>query len=152
MYFIKMNDSNLLQIHLHHQFNKVVIDLLSVDIKVEENDKTLLLISSLKKSYENLGNVFLHGNDYIDYDDVVTALLSNNLMSEANDESKEESNNLYADAYGNKSMTMQRGVEVEQNQSQVVNANSHVFTVRRKATSRKIARREKMNLRSVRLQ
>lgn len=39
MYFIKMNDSNLLQIHLHRQFNKVVIDLLSVDIEVEENDK-----------------------------------------------------------------------------------------------------------------
>lgn len=46
---MKIADSYSLQIYLNW-FNKAVTDLLSVDIKLEEDDKTLLFIRSLIKS------------------------------------------------------------------------------------------------------
>lgn len=67
-------DSDSLQTHLN-RFNKAVTDLLSVDIKVEEDEKTLLLTRSLIKSYESLGKALLYGKDSIAYENVMVALL-----------------------------------------------------------------------------
>lgn len=75
-----MVDFDSLQTHLN-RFNKAVTDLLSVDVKVEEDDKNLLLIGSTNKSYESLGKAFLYGKDSVAYEDVVAALLSDELMS-----------------------------------------------------------------------
>lgn len=55
---MKIVDFGTLRIHIN-RFNKAVIDLLSVDINAEEDDKTLLLIWSINKSYESLGKTLV---------------------------------------------------------------------------------------------
>ena len=35
-------------------FNKIIIELLTVDVKIDEEDKTLTLLSSLSESYDQI--------------------------------------------------------------------------------------------------
>ena len=41
--------------------NKVISELLIVDVKIDEEDKALILLSSLPKSYDNIVTIMLYG-------------------------------------------------------------------------------------------
>ncbi|KAL8513749.1 hypothetical protein ACS0TY_013017 [Phlomoides rotata] len=43
------------------EFNKVLDDLENIDIKMEEEDKTHILLSTLPKSFENFKDIILFG-------------------------------------------------------------------------------------------
>ncbi|KAL8523272.1 hypothetical protein ACS0TY_013303 [Phlomoides rotata] len=44
-----------------HEFNKVLDDLENIDIKMEEEDKALIILSALPKSFENFKDTILLG-------------------------------------------------------------------------------------------
>lgn len=124
-----------------NRFNKAMTNLLSIDIKVEENYKTLLLIGSLNKSYKRLGKALLYRKDSIAYEDAV-ALLSDEFISKDSNESRREaSNSLYAD-------TSDAYMRVGQDRRHRVKANCCAFIARRKTTLRKIAKRRMKTLKS----
>ena len=54
LYGLRMNEGTTMLKHLNF-FNKIIIDLLAVDVKINEEDKALILLSSLPQSYDHLG-------------------------------------------------------------------------------------------------
>lgn len=87
--------------HLN-KFNRAVIDLLSVRVEIDEEDKTLLIIGSLNKCYDNLAKTLLYSKDSIDYDDVVEALILDDLMTKDIEECKEGNSSLSIETNGHR--------------------------------------------------
>ena len=56
------------------EFNKLVLDLESLDIKVEDEDKAIILLNSLPKSLKHFKETLKYGKDDITFDDVQNAL------------------------------------------------------------------------------
>ena len=44
-------------------FNKVISELLAVDVKIDEEDKALILLSSLSQSYDHIVTIMLYGKE-----------------------------------------------------------------------------------------
>ena len=60
-------------------FNILVSQLMSIGVKIEEEDKALILVNSLPESFENLVTTLCYGRDDLDIDMVVGALLSDDM-------------------------------------------------------------------------
>ena len=56
------------------EFNKLVLDLESLDIKVENEDKTIILLNSLPKSLKYFKETLKYGRDAITFDDIQNSL------------------------------------------------------------------------------
>ncbi|KAL8476488.1 hypothetical protein ACS0TY_028961 [Phlomoides rotata] len=68
-----VNDKNLRE--QLDTFNRYVDDLEDIDVKLENDDKTLMLLNALPKSLENFKDAVLFGRqDQISYDDVLVAV------------------------------------------------------------------------------
>ncbi|VFQ78488.1 unnamed protein product [Cuscuta campestris] len=59
------------------EFNKITTELESIDVKIEEEDKALLLLASLPSSFDNIVTTFLFGKETLKFDEVAAALLMN---------------------------------------------------------------------------
>ena len=53
LYYLRMAEGTPILQHLN-AFNKIVGDLLALEVKVEEKDKALILLSSLPPRYDHL--------------------------------------------------------------------------------------------------
>ena len=62
-------------------FNKLISPLRSMEVKVDEEDQALLLLSSLPKSYDHLVTTILYDKDTLKIKEVKTTLLSNETRS-----------------------------------------------------------------------
>ncbi|KAL5555285.1 hypothetical protein UlMin_037521 [Ulmus minor] len=71
----KMTEGRDLQDHID-DFNKLVMDLENIGVKYENEDKALVLLHSLPKSYEHFVDILQHGRETISLEDVVGALKS----------------------------------------------------------------------------
>ncbi|KAK8944625.1 hypothetical protein KSP39_PZI007680 [Platanthera zijinensis] len=80
LYSLRMSESNKLLEHMN-AFNKLISQLRSMDVKVEEEDQALLLLSSLPKSYDHLVTTILYGKDTLKMEEVMATLLSNETRS-----------------------------------------------------------------------
>ncbi|KAK2993849.1 hypothetical protein RJ640_027326, partial [Escallonia rubra] len=69
LYQLRMNDGSNLGDHIS-EFNRLVSQLSSIDVKLEEEDQVILLLSSLPKSYETLKTTLLIGKETLLVDDV----------------------------------------------------------------------------------
>ncbi|KAL5557874.1 hypothetical protein UlMin_034085 [Ulmus minor] len=69
----KMKEGRDLQGHID-DFNKLVMDLENIGVEYEDEDKALVLLYSLPRSYETLVDILQHGRDTISLEDVVSAL------------------------------------------------------------------------------
>nr|GEW86344.1 retrovirus-related Pol polyprotein from transposon TNT 1-94 [Tanacetum cinerariifolium] len=58
------------------EFNKIVFDLANIEVKFEEEDLALLLLTSLSASYEHFVDTFLYGREALTLEDVMTTLNS----------------------------------------------------------------------------
>ena len=56
------------------EFNKLVLDLKSLYIKVKDEDKAIILLNSLPKSLKHFKETLKYGKDAITFDDVQNAL------------------------------------------------------------------------------
>ena len=60
-------------------FNQFVADLLNLDFKLEDEDLSLMLLSSLPDEFEHLETMLLHGKENVPLDAVCSALYSHEL-------------------------------------------------------------------------
>jgi hypothetical protein len=65
-----------------NDYNKILVDLKKLDVKISDEDKALLLLNSLPDSYDHLITIVLYGKDEIKFDDVSNALTNNEYHKE----------------------------------------------------------------------
>jgi len=71
-----MEEGTLVQKHLN-DFNSIIVDLESLDVKIEDDDKAILLVVSLPPSYKHFKEIMLQSNsDTISFEYVKSNLLS----------------------------------------------------------------------------
>ena len=59
-------------------FNQIISDLLRINVKFDEEDNALMLLTSLPTSYEHLVTTLLWGKETLETEEVTTALLAYN--------------------------------------------------------------------------
>lgn len=69
----------------HFDFNKIICNMLKINVNLEEEDQTLLLFS-LHLSLEHLVFALLYKKDKIDMEDVTSSLLLNELRKKGKDD------------------------------------------------------------------
>ncbi|KAH9655442.1 hypothetical protein KPL70_022326 [Citrus sinensis] len=79
MFTLKMLEGSSLDEHLD-EFNKVCDTLETIDAALEDEDKVLLLISSLPKSYEHFIDALMYGRQTLSLDEVKSALSTKELQ------------------------------------------------------------------------
>lgn len=62
----------------------MVSDLLCLEVKLEEEDQALLLLSLFLASYDYLLTTILYGNKSLEMEKVTTTLLNNEIMMRSN--------------------------------------------------------------------
>lgn len=74
LYSLDMEEDGVLQDHLN-KFNGLITQLTSLDVKIEEEDKAILLLASLPSKCNNVITSLLVGKTTIALDEAVVALL-----------------------------------------------------------------------------
>ncbi|KAK2995032.1 hypothetical protein RJ640_021189 [Escallonia rubra] len=72
------------------KFNRLVSQLSSIDVKLEEEDQEILLLSSLQKSYETLKTTLLIGKETLLVDDIMSALMESSRVNGTSSSSQGE--------------------------------------------------------------
>ena len=75
----KMNEGQRLQDHID-DFNQLCLDLENIEVKYVDEDKALVLLHSLPKSYETFVDILQHDRDTLTLHDVIGALNSKELQ------------------------------------------------------------------------
>ena len=75
LYSLRMQESDVLG-HIQ-KFDRMCNELLNIWVKMEEEDKSLLLLCSLPPSYDPLVMTLLYGKETLEYEDMVSVLRSN---------------------------------------------------------------------------
>jgi len=64
-------------------FNRILSDLLALEVKLEEENKPLLLLPSLPSSYDHLTTTIMYGKETLELEDVRQMRHNNELMKKA---------------------------------------------------------------------
>ncbi|KAK3010279.1 hypothetical protein RJ639_011887 [Escallonia herrerae] len=89
LYTLRMKESPSISDHLD-EYNKVILDLKNVDIKIKDEDKGFLLMCSLPPSYEHLVTTLLYGKDSIFMEEVDDVINSQELRKKVSKNKREE--------------------------------------------------------------
>lgn len=73
LYTFKMTPGMSIEEHLDH-FNKIILDLENIDITISDEDKAILLLTSLDASYTNMKDAIMYGRDSLTFDEVQSIL------------------------------------------------------------------------------
>jgi hypothetical protein len=57
-----------------NNLNKILADLQNLDVKIDDEDKVVVLINSLPDTYEHLATTLMYGKDTLKFEDVSNAL------------------------------------------------------------------------------
>jgi hypothetical protein len=74
LYGLKMTEGADLRQHIN-TFKQIISDMLRIDIKFEDEDKAMMLLTSLPASYEHLVTTLLYGKEILELEEVSGALL-----------------------------------------------------------------------------
>ena len=85
LYGLCMKEGTTVLEHLNF-FNKAINELLTVDIKIDEEDKALILLSSLPLSYDHIVTITLYGKKTFILEEITSTLLSNEIRKRTNQE------------------------------------------------------------------
>ena len=85
LYGLRMKEGTAITEHLN-TFNKIIADLLSINVKVDEDDKALIFLTSLPSSYNHLVTTILYGKQTLKMEDVTSTLLSEEIRLQASTE------------------------------------------------------------------
>jgi len=106
LFGLKMHEGSDLAEHIN-VFNQLVADLMKVDVKINDEDRAIILLCSLPRSYEHLVTTLTYGKEDIKVEDIVAALLAHD-QRRKNNATKES----FGDAYlvkGDRSVEDKRG-------------------------------------------
>ena len=84
LYNLRMTENTSVKEHVDN-FNRIVLDLQAVDVKIDEEDQALILLCSLPSSYENFVDTMLYGRETIYVADVKDALQSKELKKKVSE-------------------------------------------------------------------
>jgi len=73
-------------------FNKVISELLAVNVKIDEENKALILLSSLPQSYDHIITIIFYSKKILILEEVTSTLLSNEIKKRPNQEKQKGSN------------------------------------------------------------
>ena len=76
LYSLRMPERGDLIAHIQ-KFNQVCSDVMGLDVKIDEEDRALLLLCSLLVSYDGLITTLVYGKETLNFKDVVGVLRSN---------------------------------------------------------------------------
>lgn len=76
LFWFQYKEGSSMSEHLN-DFNKILVDLLNLNVEVEDEDKALLLLNSLPDEYEHLVITLLYGKEEIKFEDVSNTLVNN---------------------------------------------------------------------------
>ena len=82
LFTLTMDDTKELRKHLD-DFNRIVLDLNNIGVKLEEEDQAIILLSSLPKIYEHFVDTILYGKDTLTMSEVKAALNSKEIQKKA---------------------------------------------------------------------
>jgi len=85
-----MNEGTTILEHLNF-FNKVISELLTVDVKLDEEDKAFILLSSLSESYDHIITIKLYGKETLILEEVASTFLSNEIKKRSNQDKQTRS-------------------------------------------------------------
>ena len=69
LYSLRMKEGTPILQHLN-AFNRILSDLSGLEVELEEEDKTLLLLSSLPSSYDHLTTTIVYGKKTLELEDI----------------------------------------------------------------------------------
>ena len=78
LYSLRMKEGKPILQHLN-AFNRILSDLLALEVKLEEEDKDFLLLSSLPSNYDHLASTIMYEKETLELKDV-RLMLHNELM------------------------------------------------------------------------
>jgi len=70
-----MEDDKLFKKHLDN-FNRIILDLKSIDVKIDDEDQAIILLSFLPKPFEHFADTMLYRKATLSTDEVKAALNS----------------------------------------------------------------------------
>nr|GEW58268.1 retrovirus-related Pol polyprotein from transposon TNT 1-94 [Tanacetum cinerariifolium] len=73
------------------EFNKIVLDLANIEVKFEDDDLALLLLTSLPASYEHFVDTLLYGREALTLEDVMATLNSKEIKEKSRGKSGSKS-------------------------------------------------------------
>ena len=85
LYGLRMNEGKVVLEHLNF-FNNIISELQIVDVKIDEEDKALILLSSFSESYDHIITTILYGKETLILEEVTSTLLSNEIKKKPNQE------------------------------------------------------------------
>ncbi|GKA43077.1 hypothetical protein Tco_0735737 [Tanacetum coccineum] len=77
------------------EFNKLILDLANIDIKIEDEDQALMLLTLFPSSYENFVETLLYGRESLTMVDVLATLNSRELNKRTEGTKEEAGDELY---------------------------------------------------------
>jgi hypothetical protein len=83
LYGLRMQEGTAVLEHMNF-FNRIISELLAVGVIIDEEDKALILLSSLPESYDHIVTTMLYGKDTLDFEEVTGTLLSNEIRKRPN--------------------------------------------------------------------
>ena len=89
LYAFKMEEGITIEDHFD-EFNKIILYLENIDIKVEEEDQAIILLNSLDKSYSNFVDTMMFSHGTLSMEEVQSTLNSKELKKRS--ENKNGSN------------------------------------------------------------
>lgn len=78
------------------KFNKLILDLENANIVLEDEDRALILLSSLPNSYEHFVDILLYGRQTLTLKDIKNALESTDLKKRTEDRDQNQGEGLVA--------------------------------------------------------
>ena len=90
LYELRLKEGGSFADHLD-EFNRLCTELEAIDAKIQEENKSIVLLVSLPSSYEHLRTTLMYDKDTLGFDEVVASLLSHEtLRRKENDEASKE--------------------------------------------------------------
>ncbi|KAM6542471.1 hypothetical protein CsatB_006918 [Cannabis sativa] len=84
LYTLKMDETRELRRHLD-DFNKIILDLNNLGVKIDDEDQAIILLSSLPKMYEHFVDTILYGKDTLTMTEVKAALNSKEIQKKGDE-------------------------------------------------------------------
>jgi len=78
LYGLRMKEGTTMLEHLNF-FNKVISEILAVDVKIDKEDKALILLSSLPESYDHIITTMFYGKETLILEEVTSTLLTSEI-------------------------------------------------------------------------